>query len=162
MTAPLLEVVDLRKEYGPALALDGVSFQVREGEMFGLLGPNGAGKTTLLSIVSCLMGPTSGGVRLFGRRLTPGDREARRQIGVVPQDLAIYEALTASENLHFFGELYGLGGAKLRARVDEVLEAIGLTDRANDRAQTFSGGMKRRLNLGAALVHGPSLLLLDA
>src|SRR4051794_27532943 len=141
MTAPLLEVVDLRKEYGPAVALDGVSFQVSEGEMFGLLGPNGAGKTTLLSIVSCLLGPTSGGVRLFGRRLTPGDREARRLIGVVPQDLALYEALTASENLHFFGELYGLRGPRLRRRVDGILQAIGLSDKGGDRVSTFSGGM---------------------
>src|SRR5947209_14214664 len=133
MTAPLLEVVDLRKEYGTAVALDGVSFQVSEGEMFGLLGPNGAGKTTLLSIVSCLMGPTSGGVRLFGRRLTPGDREARRQVGVVPQDLALYEALTARENLHFFGELYGLRGPGLRRRVDGILQAIGLSDKGGDR-----------------------------
>src|SRR6266446_5964362 len=118
MTQAFLEVCDLRKRYGDQVALDGVSFQVPEGEMFGLLGPNGAGKTTLLSIVSCLLGPTSGGVRLFGRRLTPGDREARRQIGVVPQDLAVYEALTGRENLHFFGELYGLRGPRLRRRVD--------------------------------------------
>src|SRR4051812_28818843 len=117
MTAALLEVVDLRKEYGPAVALDRVSFQVAEGEMFGLLGPNGAGKTTLLSIVSCLLGPTSGAAHLFGRRLTPGDREARRHIGIVPQELAIYDPLTARENLLFFGELYGLGRPALRRRV---------------------------------------------
>jgi ABC-2 type transport system ATP-binding protein len=161
MTAPLLEVVDLRKTYGSAVALAGVSFQVREGEMFGLLGPNGAGKTTLLSIVSFLQTPTSGEVRLLGRPVGMDDLSVRRFIGVVPQELALYEALTARENLLFFGELYGLGGRALRQSVERVLEAIGLADRADHRAGTFSGGMKRRLNLGAALVHGPRLLLLD-
>jgi ABC-2 type transport system ATP-binding protein len=161
MTAALLEVVELRKSYGAHEALAGVSFQVQEGEVFGLLGPNGAGKTTLMSIVSFLQVPTGGEVRLLGQRVLPNDLSVRPLIGVVPQDLAIYETLTARENLSFFGELYGLSGSKLRSRVDEVLEAIGLADRANDRAGTFSGGMKRRLNLGAALVHGPRLLLLD-
>jgi ABC-2 type transport system ATP-binding protein len=161
MTAPLLEVVDLHKAYGAAVALAGVSFRVDDGEMFGLLGPNGAGKTTLLSIVSCLLAPTSGAARLLGQRIDLRDRSLRHLIGVVPQDLAIYPTLTARENLHFFGELYGLRGAALRRRADEVLEAVGLADRADHRAQTFSGGMKRRLNLGAGLVHGPRLLLLD-
>src|SRR5439155_3540405 len=149
------------KKYGEREALGSISFQVQEGEMFGLLGPNGAGKTTLLSIISFLQVPTSGEVRLFGKPIRPNDLSLRPLIGVVPQDLAIYETLTARENLHFFGELYGLGGAKLRGRVKEVLDAIGLSDRADDRVQTFSGGMKRRLNFGAALVHGPRLLLLD-
>jgi ABC-2 type transport system ATP-binding protein len=161
MAAPLLEVVELHKAYGAAPALGGVSFAVADGEMFGLLGPNGAGKTTLLSILSCLAPPSSGEVRLQGRPVRIDDRQARHLIGIVPQDLAIYEALTARENLSFFGELYGLRGAALRKRVGEVLEAIGLADRADQRAHTFSGGMKRRLNLGAALVHGPRLLLLD-
>jgi ABC-2 type transport system ATP-binding protein len=161
MAAPLLEVIDVHKRYGPTPALAGVSFSVREGEMFGLLGPNGAGKTTLLSVVSLLMAPSAGEVRLLGRPVTPADTDARRLIGVVPQDLAVYATLTARENLHFFGELYGLRGDELRARVGGVLEAVGLADRADDKVQTFSGGMKRRLNLGAALVHGPRLLLLD-
>src|SRR5436309_3401496 len=161
MTAPLLEVVDLRKEYGPAVALDGVSFQVSEGEMFGLLGPNGAGKTTLLSIVSCLLRPTSGTVRVLGRAPYASDRDARRDIGIVPQELALYGELSARENLRFFGELYGLRGPELRRRVDEALAAIALADRADGRADTFSGGMKRRLNLGIALMHRPRLLLLD-
>jgi ABC-2 type transport system ATP-binding protein len=161
MTTPLLEVLDVRKRYGAAVALDGVSFQVHEGEMFGLLGPNGAGKTTLLSILAGLLDATSGEVRLLGRRVTPADREARRALGVVPQELAIYGALTARENLQFFGELYGVRGAASRRRVEAILAAIGLSDRADDLAQTFSGGMKRRLNLGAALVHAPRLLLLD-
>jgi ABC-2 type transport system ATP-binding protein len=161
MTAAFLEVRDLRKQYGPTVALDGVGFAVHEGEMFGLLGPNGAGKTTLLSIISCLTEAGSGEVRLLGRRVTEADREVRRLIGIVPQELAVYGELTARENLHFFGELYGLGGAALRRRVEELLSAVGLTDKAGDRVRTFSGGMKRRLNLAAALVHGPRLVLLD-
>jgi ABC-2 type transport system ATP-binding protein len=159
--AALLEATDLHKRYGPTVALERVSFQVDEGEMFGLLGPNGAGKTTLLSIVSCLLEPTAGEVRLLGQRLDPDDRDVRRLIGVVPQELAVYGELTARENLFFFGELYGLKGSPLARRVQEVLKATGLEDRADDRTATFSGGMKRRLNLGAALVHGPRLLLLD-
>jgi ABC-2 type transport system ATP-binding protein len=160
MTA-LLEVHDLVKRYGPTTALAGVRFEVQEGEIFGLLGPNGAGKTTLLSIVSCLMEPDAGFVRLMGRTITTRDRDARRHIGIVPQELAVYGELTARENLRFLGELYGLSGPPLAQRVDEVLAVIGLQEKADERVSTFSGGMKRRLNLGAALVHGPRLLLLD-
>ena len=159
--AAFLEVADLIKQYGAVKALNGVSFSVGEGELFGLLGPNGAGKTTLLSILSCLLEPTSGEVFLQGRRVRQGDQWVRRLIGVVPQELALYGDLTARENLHFFGELYGLGGAELRERVKSVLAAVALEDKADDRVTTFSGGMKRRLNLGAALVHQPRLLLLD-
>jgi ABC-2 type transport system ATP-binding protein len=161
MSKPVLEVLDVTKRYGATTALDGVSLQVHEGEIFGLLGPNGAGKTTLLSIVSCLLAPTAGQVRAFGRALSPSDLEARRQIGIVPQELAVYGELTARENLAFFGQLYGLRGGELARRVEEVLAAVGLRERADARADTFSGGMKRRLNLGAGLVHGPRLLLLD-
>jgi ABC-2 type transport system ATP-binding protein len=161
MPAPILEVLDLHKRYGNTVALDRVSFQVAEGEMFGLLGPNGAGKTTLLSIVSTLLEPDGGEVRLLGRKVHSADREVRRFLGVVPQELAVYGQLTARENLLFFGELYGLHGPALQQRVDEVLAAIALEDRADRRVDTFSGGMKRRLNLGAALVHQPRLLLLD-
>jgi ABC-2 type transport system ATP-binding protein len=161
MTAAFLEVREVSKRYGPTLALDRVSFDVQEGEVFGLLGPNGAGKTTLLSIVSCLLGPTSGEVRLLGRPVAPSDRQIRCLIGIVPQELALYSELTAQENLCFFGELYGIRGPELRRRVRRILAAIGLEDKANDRVRTFSGGMKRRLNLGVALVHGPRLLLLD-
>ncbi len=161
MTAAFLEVHEVSKRYGPTLALDDVRFDVREGEVFGLLGPNGAGKTTLLSIVSCLLEPTSGEVRLLGQPLLSNDREARRLIGVVPQELALYSDLTAQENLCFFGELYGIHGAELRRRVKQILAAIGLEDKAGERVRTFSGGMKRRLNLGIALVHRPRLLLLD-
>src|SRR4051812_4199640 len=148
--SPLLDVADLRKNYGPTVALDGVSFQVGAGEMFGLLGPNGAGKSTLLSIVSCLLAPTAGAVRIAGREVRRADRELRKQIGIVPQELALYDELTARENLEFFGRLYGLGGQDLQNRLGEVLSAVGLEDRAGARVDTFSGGMKRRLNLGAA------------
>jgi ABC-2 type transport system ATP-binding protein len=157
----MLEVIDLHKRYGDNIALHRVNFRVEQGELFGLLGPNGAGKTTLLSIVSCLLEPTSGEVRILGRKVEPSDRELRRHIGIVPQELAVYGELSASENLAFFGELYGLRGVELRRRVEEVLAAVGLLDRARRRADTFSGGMKRRLNLGAALMHRPELLLLD-
>jgi len=161
MAAVLLEVTDLVKRYGSTLALDGVSLQISKGELFGLLGPNGAGKTTLLSIIFCLLEPTAGSVRLLGRPLTRADREMRRSIGIVPQELALYGELSARENLLFFGGLYGLDGPELNRRVEEVLLAVGLEDRGRQRAGTFSGGMKRRLNLGAALVHRPRLLLLD-
>ncbi len=158
---PLLEVDRLHKRYGALVALHEVSFEVEEGEIFGLLGPNGAGKTTLLSIVSSLLQASGGTVRIGGRTLNASERDLRRQIGIVPQDLALYGELTARENLRFFGELYGLHGTDLSQRVNEVLEAIGLADRADGRVEVFSGGMKRRLNLGAALVHRPRLLLLD-
>jgi ABC-2 type transport system ATP-binding protein len=158
---PFLEISDVQKNYGSLRALDGVTFQVNEGELFGLLGPNGAGKTTLMSIISCLLEPTAGQVRLTGKRVERSDRLLRRAIGIVPQELAIYGELTARENLHFFGGLYGLAQDGLQRRVGDVLDAVGLADRADDRAGTFSGGMKRRLNLGVALVHEPGLLLLD-
>ncbi len=158
---PILEVRDLRKNYGPTEALRGVSFAVETGEIFGLLGPNGAGKTTLLSIISCLLAPTSGEMMLEGHRLVRADRDLRRRIGIVPQELALYGELTARENLNFMGELYGLHGAGLYKRTDEVLALIGLADRPHQQAATFSGGMKRRLNLGLGLMHSPRLLLLD-
>jgi ABC-2 type transport system ATP-binding protein len=161
MAAPVLEVVELSKQYGEITALAGVSFDVTEGEIFGLLGPNGAGKTTLLSIVSCLLAPTSGEARVFGRKVSERDRELPRLIGIVPQELAVYGELTAAENLRFFGELYNLYGQELSARVEEVLGAIGLREAADRRVDTYSGGMKRRLNFGIALLHRPRLLLLD-
>ncbi|MSU79738.1 MAG: ABC transporter ATP-binding protein [Gemmataceae bacterium] len=157
----MLEVRNLCKNYRATPALVGVSFTVGTGELFGLLGPNGAGKTTLMSIASGLLDATSGEVVLAGQRFDRRDRDQRRRIGIVPQDLAIYPQLSARENLRFFGQLYGIAGAELEQRVARILAAIALTDRADDRADTFSGGMKRRLNLGAALVHKPEVLLLD-
>lgn len=157
----MLEVRNLRKLYGATPALDGISFTVGTGELFGLLGPNGAGKTTLMSIVCGLLDPTAGQVLLAGREFHRHDRDLRRVIGIVPQDLAIYNELTARENLRFFGQLYSIGANELEPRIDRILAAMGLTDHADQRAGTFSGGMKRRLNLGASLVHEPRILLLD-
>jgi ABC-2 type transport system ATP-binding protein len=161
MPHPVLAIADVRKTYGRFPALNGVTFDVQPGELFGLLGPNGAGKTTLMSILAGLTAATSGEVRLFGQRFTTDDRDTRRRIGLATQDLSIYPDLTARENLQFFGKLYGMRGADLTGRMNEMLAAVGLTDRANDRAGTFSGGMKRRLNLAAAVIHRPNLLLLD-
>jgi ABC-2 type transport system ATP-binding protein len=161
MSNPVFEVVDLRKRYGTTVALDGASLAVAEGEVFGLVGPNGAGKTTLISISCGLLNPDAGEVRLFGKRFTRNDRELRRLVGIGTQDLSIYPDLTARENLRFFGKLYGMSGPKLDDRVTEVLHEVGLHDRADDRAGTFSGGMKRRLNLATAVVHSPRLLFLD-
>jgi ABC-2 type transport system ATP-binding protein len=154
---PLLEVRDLTKRYGRIEALSGVSFDIAAGELFGLLGPNGAGKSTLLAILGGLATPTAGSVRLLGDLPTAN----RGAIGFAPQSLALYPDLTARENLTFFGKLYGLNGYDLARRVDEILTTVGLTDRAGDRVGTFSGGMQRRLNLGAAIVHRPRIVLLD-
>lgn len=161
MPEPVLELTDLRKQYGRTVALDGVSLTVEAGEVFGLLGPNGAGKTTTLSIASGLLNADSGAVKLFGKPFTRSDLAARHLVGMGTQDLSIYPDLTAAENLRFFGKLYGLRGKRLESRVSAVLSAVGLTDRAKDRAGTFSGGMKRRLNLAAAIVHEPKILFLD-
>jgi len=161
MNPAVLEVVDVRKRYGASVALDGVSFAVAGGELFGLLGPNGAGKTTLLSILAGLTAPDSGSVSLFSEPFSVASRNRRQLVGIATQDLAVYPELTARENLTFFGRLYGMRDRDLAIRVDELLAAVGLTDRGNDRVGTFSGGMKRRLNLAVAVVHRPRLLLLD-
>jgi ABC-2 type transport system ATP-binding protein len=155
MHVTFLDLRDVRKNFGPAEALRGVSFGVNSGELFGLLGPNGAGKSTLLSIVACLADPSAGDVIFDGKPLRRSDLSVRRRIGIATQDLALYGELTARENLNFFGRLYGLRGAELARRVEEVLDLAGLTDRADQRVSTFSGGMKRRLNLAVAVVHGP-------
>ena len=157
----LLEVEHLRKSFGELVAVNDVSFHVDAGEIFGLLGPNGAGKSTTMNMIAGLLSPDEGCIRLQGRELGPEHRTARRILGLVPQDLAIYPDLTAWENLDFFGRLYGLRGEKLRGQIDSALQRIGLAERAHDRAGTFSGGMKRRLNFGIALLHEPRLLILD-
>ncbi len=161
MAAPILEIANVRKRYGNTVALNGVSLTVNAGELFGLLGPNGAGKTTLLSIASGLLDADSGTIHLDGRRFTRHDADLRRLVGIGTQDLAIYPDLTARENVRFFGNLYGLDRSHLANRTEELLTAVGLHDRADHRAGTFSGGMKRRLNLAVAVVHSPKLLLLD-
>jgi ABC-2 type transport system ATP-binding protein len=138
-----------------------VSFHVREGEIFSLLGPNGAGKTTLISMLSCLLQPTSGDAAVAGHSITEHAMDVKRAIGVVPQEIALYPKLSARENLRFWGQLYGMGGSALQSRVDEVLGIVGLKDRAKDRIETFSGGMKRRINIGVGLLHRPQLVFMD-
>lgn len=151
----------LTKRFGELTAVDGVSFHIRAGETYGLLGPNGAGKTTIISMVAGLIPANDGTVHVAGRPMTPAGTEAKRTIGLVPQELAIYPDLTARENLLFFGRLQGITGKELTRRADEVLELIGLADRAGDLTKKYSGGMKRRLNIGIGLLHRPGLLILD-
>ncbi len=157
----MIEVTELRKSYGDLVAVDGVSLVARSGRIFGLLGPNGAGKSTLINCISGLLRPTSGRVRVLGHDVVREPIEARRSLGVVPQELALYPDLSARENLDFWGRAYGLRGPELRGRIDEVLGAIGLLDRSTEPCKRFSGGMKRRLNFGCAIVHEPRVLLLD-
>lgn len=157
----VLEARGLRKAFKDLVAVKDVSFHIAEGETYGLLGPNGAGKTTTISMVCGLLERDAGEVQVDGREITTRSTEAKGAIGYVPQDIAIYPDLTARENLVFFGSLYGMRGKELAARVDEVLETIGLKERAKDRAVEFSGGMKRRLNIGIGLLHKPRLLMLD-
>jgi len=158
---PILEVQNLSKNYGDFTAVKGISFDIKEGEIFSLLGPNGAGKTTTISMLSTLYTPTSGDATIGGHSITKDPMAVKQVIGVVPQDLALYEDLTARENLIFWGQMYGLSGKSLNQRVDEVLEQIGLTDKAKNRVKTYSGGMKRRVNIGVGLLHKPRLLFMD-
>jgi len=157
----ILEVKDLVKKYGDFTAVNGVSFDIQEGEIFSLLGPNGAGKTTTISMLSTLYIPTRGEAFIGGHSITKEPMKVRNLIGVVPQDLALYEDLTARENLSFWGQMYGLSGKTLNTRIDMVLEQIGLTDKARQRVKTYSGGMKRRVNIGVGLLHKPHLLFMD-
>jgi ABC-2 type transport system ATP-binding protein len=157
----MLEVVGLVKHYGSTLAVDGVSFSVADGETVGLLGPNGAGKTTTVGMIAGLVTPDSGEVRIDGRTVRGDTDPLKRRLGLVPQEIALYDELTALANLRFFGSLYDLEGADLEAAISRVLKLVGLEDRAKDAVKTFSGGMKRRLNLAASLLHDPTTLLLD-
>ena len=159
-----IEVERLRKHFDPPkgpVAVADVSFQIEEGEIFSLLGPNGAGKTTTISILSCLLKPDSGEARVGGFSVTREPEKVKALIGVVPQDIALYDDMTGRENLLFWGRMYGMSGSTLSKRVDEVLELIGLLDRQKDRLGKYSGGMKRRVNIGAALLHNPRFLYLD-
>jgi ABC-2 type transport system ATP-binding protein len=151
----------LIKSFGDLTAVSGVSFAIEEGETFGLLGPNGAGKTTSISMVAGLLEPDGGQIHVSGTPIRTNSTDGKASIGLVPQELAIYPDLTAAENLSFFGRLYGMTGDSLSTRVDEVLEVIGLSDRRADLTKEFSGGMKRRLNIGIGLLHRPRLLILD-
>jgi ABC-2 type transport system ATP-binding protein len=157
----ILEVHDLVKKYGDFIAVKGISFEIQEGEIFSLLGPNGAGKTTTISVLSTLYAPSGGEAAIGGKSISRQPMEVRRLIGVVPQDLALYDELTARENLSFWGQMYNLSGRELKSRINEVLEQIGLKDKADQRIRTYSGGMKRRVNIGVGLLHRPRLLFMD-
>ncbi|HSD03358.1 MAG TPA: ABC transporter ATP-binding protein [Gaiellales bacterium] len=158
---PALRCRGLVRTFGDRVAVDGVSFEIAAGETYGLLGPNGAGKTTTISMVAGVLAADAGDVTIRGRPIGIGAGEAKRAIGLVPQDVALYEDLTAAENLRFFGRLQGLTGPHLRARIAEVLEVVGLEDRAGDRVSSYSGGMRRRANIAVGLLHDPALLILD-
>jgi ABC-2 type transport system ATP-binding protein len=156
----VLSLTNVRKQYGTLVAVDGLSLSANRGEVLGLLGPNGAGKSTTVSLAVGLLSPDSGRVAIDGAG-DPRDPAVRARIGVAPQALALYDLLSGDENLRFFGEVYGLRGSPLEARVSWALDFVGLSDRRRDRVATYSGGMKRRLNLASALVHDPELILLD-
>ncbi len=160
----LCRSIDLKKQYNPP---DGVSplraslSIFEQGEIFSLLGPNGAGKTTTISMLSCLLAPTEGEALIDGYAITTAPMQVKQTIGVVPQEIALYEAITAHENLRFWGRMYGLGGSQLQENVDTALDIAGLADRADDKVETYSGGMKRRLNIAVGLLHQPKVLFLD-
>jgi ABC-2 type transport system ATP-binding protein len=157
----VLECEGLVKAFDDLVAVDDVGFHIAAGETYGLLGPNGAGKTTTISMISGILEADAGKVHVAGKEITTRTTDGNAEIGYVPQDIAIYPDLTARENLRFFGKLYGIPKANLGARIDEVLEVIGLKERGDDRTEEYSGGMKRRLNIGIGLLHEPSLLILD-
>ncbi|MBN1438964.1 MAG: ABC transporter ATP-binding protein [Anaerolineales bacterium] len=159
----ILEVNELVKRYPGAAepAVKGISFGVRRGEVFSLLGPNGAGKTTLIGMLSCLLAPTGGDAVVDGHSIRAQADAVKHIIGIVPQDIALYPTLSARENLRFWGWMYGLGGKDLAHRIESILETVGLKDRGNERVDSYSGGMKRRINIAAGLLHRPKLVFLD-
>lgn len=157
----MLSVSNLKKNYGPIQALKGISFDIKEGEFFGLLGPNGAGKTTTIGIMSTILEPNEGSVNIAGFDLKKNPTECKRTIGVVPQEIALYNELSAYDNLMFWGGLYNVSKPELKQRIDETLKLFGLYDRRNDRVKTYSGGMKRRINIASALLHKPKILFMD-
>lgn len=157
----MLEVHNLEKSYGSFKAVKGITFTINKGESYGLLGPNGAGKSTTIHMISGLFRPTAGEIRIADIDMIHRPKLAQKHIGVVPQEIALYQTMSARENLIFWGRMYGLDGKMLQTRVAEVLEIVGLSDRAKDKVETFSGGMKRRINIGAAILHNPSLLIMD-
>ena len=157
----IVEIGKLIKRYDDFLALDNVDLNINEGEIFGLLGPNGAGKTTTINVLTGITSFNSGSVKLFGMNLKDSGNEIKANIGIVPQEIAIYDDLTACENISFFGKLYGLRGKELKERVNEALEFTGLSDKKNEFPKKYSGGMKRRLNIACAIVHHPKLIIMD-
>ena len=158
---PILEAHNLVKHYGTFAAVQGVSFQMNAGEIFSLLGPNGAGKSTIIGMLSTLLPPTSGTATIGGHSIIKHPMAVRRLIGVVPQEIALYDDLSGRENLRFWGQMYGMRGRPLRQRMDEVLAQVGLSDKATQPVKTYSGGMKRRLNIGVGLLHRPRLVFMD-
>jgi ABC-2 type transport system ATP-binding protein len=156
-----IDVQNLHKAFGEQKAVQGVSFEVQPGEIFSLLGPNGAGKTTTISMLSCLLHPDEGDAFILGHSIRKDAMGVKSVLGVVPQEIAMYEDMSARENLTFWGKMYGLRGAALKTRVNEVLEVIGLTDRAKELIKKYSGGMKRRVNIGIALLHKPKVIYMD-
>jgi ABC-2 type transport system ATP-binding protein len=158
---PILEAQNLIKQFNDFTAVDAVSFAVEQGEIFSLLGPNGAGKTTTISMLSCLLPPTNGDAVIGGHSVNKDPMAVKRIIGIVPQDIALYEDLSAWENLVFWGRMYGMRGGALQSRIAEVIEQVGLTDKAKQRVKTYSGGMKRRINIAVGLLHKPRLLFMD-
>ncbi len=161
MSDMILVTNDLHKSFGQNHAVQGVTFGIRRGEVFSLLGPNGAGKTTTISMLSGLLEPTGGDATVAGRSIRSEALAVKRAIGVVPQEIALYPTLSARENMLFWGRMYGMGGAALRDRVEEVLETVGLRERAKERIETYSGGMKRRINIGVGLLHKPQIVFMD-
>ncbi|OGO34333.1 MAG: export ABC transporter ATP-binding protein [Chloroflexi bacterium RBG_16_57_11] len=161
MTQSAIQVNDLHKAFGDNNAVQGVSFEVQQGEIFSLLGPNGAGKTTTISMLATLLRPDQGDAFVMGHSIRKEATAVRAVLGVVPQEIALYEDLSARENLLFWGKMYGLRGGVLKTRVDEALEIIGLTERASGQLSKFSGGMKRRVNIAAALLHRPAVIFMD-
>jgi len=156
-----IEVKNLKKSFGDLQAVQDASFNADSGEVLSLLGPNGAGKSTTISMISGLLAPTAGDASIMGHSVTKEPEAAKKSLGVVPQDIALYPDLSARENLVFWGKMYNLRGTALKSRVDEVLEIIGLADRQKDHVGKFSGGMKRRVNIGAALLHKPDVIIMD-
>jgi ABC-2 type transport system ATP-binding protein len=161
MNQKAIQVQNLQKCFGEFVAVTGIHFEVRQGEIFSLLGPNGAGKSTTISMLSCLLRPSNGDACVLGHSIIREPQKVKAMIGIVPQDIALYGDLSARENLNFWGRMYGLRGDVLAQRVDEVLEIIELTERQKDRVDKFSGGMKRRVNIGAALMHKPAVIIMD-
>ena len=161
MPDSIIEIQNLSKRYGDLVAVNNISLQVTRGEILGLLGPNGAGKTTTISMLTGLLSPDEGSIEIDGMDMAKKTKEVKARIGLVPQDLALYPTLSARKNLQFFGRIYGLRGAELKTRIEEVLEMVKLSDRADDAVSKFSGGMKRRINIAAGLLHKPAVLFLD-
>ncbi|MCG7850171.1 MAG: ABC transporter ATP-binding protein [ANME-2 cluster archaeon] len=157
----IITVENLVKKYNGHTAVDGISFEIKRGEIFGLLGPNGAGKSTIISILCCLLEPSLGRVMIDGLEIKKNASDIKKIIGVVPQEISLYPTLTARENLEFYGKIYGLSGRTLKSRVEALLDMVGLTERADDLLEGYSGGMKRRINIAAALLHEPRILYLD-